>query len=283
MINNRDYNSRNKDRGSGIILFLSITYFLSWLLWLPALLNVYEIDVSLPEQLFVRIGNFMPSILGLIFIFSVEGRAGLSKLTNQLTKVKFSFPWYMFALFLMPAIMIASYLIAYVTVGLEFESILLPVIYPEVWQVIPLVVFFVIAQGPAGEEIGWRGYVLPRLLQRYEPIKAGIVMGMIWAVWHLPKFFIVDSTQYSLTDAYGIPLALAGYTMYTVMLSIMITLLYIKTGKSILAVLLFHAMANFSHGMVTILTNTAGGISIILMMFLFTVLIVYHFKKNWAI
>ncbi len=280
MIYDGKLNDKNKNAGSGVILFLIITYLLSWLFWLPALLGGYGIDLSLPGQFLVSIGNFMPSILGLVFIVSAEGRAGLVKLIKKLTKVKFSFRWYMFALFLMPAILLTSYVTSYFIVDLEFQSFLLPIIYPEVWQLIPLVVFFIIVQGPAGEEIGWRGYVLPRLLQRYEPIKAGVVMGIIWAVWHLPKFFLVDSTQYSLTDAYGITIALAGYTMYTVMLSIMITFIYIKTGKSILAVLLFHAMANFSHGLVTILTNTAGAVSIILIMFFITVFIVFQFIKH---
>jgi len=133
-------------------------------------------------------------------------------------------------------------------------------------KIVPIIIYFIIFQGPLGEEIGWRGYFLPKLVKKYNLLQASLLIGLIWSCWHFQKFILVGSTQYILTTAYGISMAIIGYTFYTIMLSIIITILFYGTEKSLFAVLLFHGMANFSHGLVTILTNYVAAISIIFLM-----------------
>ena len=137
-------------------------------------------------------------------------------------------------------------------------------------------------QGPLGEELGWRGYALPRLLKLFNPMKSSFILGVMWSVWHFPKFFVIGTTQYSIMHAYGTIITLVGYTIYTIMLTIMMTLLYLKTGGSLWSAILFHAMANFSHGLITILNHTSGGISILLVVFVVTTLLVFRFKNEFG-
>lgn len=263
-----------------LALFFILTNLLSWVFWIPGLLKGYGVDLLLPEDFFIILGNFTPSILG-VLMTAAEGKAGVLGILKDFTKFRYPLKWYIYTIFLMPGILLSAYFISYFIVGLELSSILMPIIFPEIWPLIPLILYFLIWQGPLGEEFGWRAYALPRLLKRYEPLRAGLIIGIIWAFWHLPKFFLIGSTQHSITKAYGIVVALIGYVFYTTMLSLMITLLYIKTGKSMWAVLLFHAMANFSHGLITILTNATGGISIILVMLIVLAVLLYRFKKEF--
>jgi membrane protease YdiL (CAAX protease family) len=83
---------------------------------------------------------------------------------------------------------------------------------------------------PIGEEIGWRGYALPRLLSRWSPFTAGAVLGVIWAVWHLPVVLADPGLR--------VP---APFLLQVVPLSILFTWLFLRTKGSVLIAVLFHA------------------------------------------
>ena len=88
----------------------------------------------------------------------------------------------------------------------------------------------------AGEEIGWRGFALPRLASRLGLGPASVVLGLIWAVWHLPLFFVREA------DTFGQSFPM--YTMAVVAISIAISLLYAKSDGGLLLPMLFHAAVN---------------------------------------
>ena len=88
----------------------------------------------------------------------------------------------------------------------------------------------------AGEEIGWRGYALPRLAARLGFARGSVVLGIIWALWHIPLFFIPG------VDNYGqsIPLFVVAVTA----LSVAMAWLYVQTGGSLLLAMLMHSAIN---------------------------------------
>ena len=94
--------------------------------------------------------------------------------------------------------------------------------------------------GPIGEEFGWRGFALPRLLERYSPLNASLRLGLIHAAWHLPLFFIPGMPQ---TQA-SFPL----FTLGVVSIAIFDTALYLRTGANLLLAILVHLMANVYGG-----------------------------------
>jgi len=55
--------------------------------------------------------------------------------------------------------------------------------------------FYLLITGPLCEELGWRGFVLPRLPKRFNPFTASLILGVIWGVWHLPSFFLSGMVQ----------------------------------------------------------------------------------------
>lgn len=95
-----------------------------------------------------------------------------------------------------------------------------------------------------GEEIGWRGWALPILLESGGPLRASVVVGIIWATWHLPLFYMTGMPQY------GSPFG--AYVIYTISLSVLLTWLVLRTGGSVVIATLFHGAVN------TFIVTSAG-------------------------
>jgi uncharacterized protein len=55
---------------------------------------------------------------------------------------------------------------------------------------------YTLLAGPLSEEFGWRGYLQPRVRQRFEPVRTAVVVGATWSLWHLPLFFLPGTGQY---------------------------------------------------------------------------------------
>jgi len=95
------------------------------------------------------------------------------------------------------------------------------------------IVFFI---GGIGEEIGWTGYVTDPLQERWNALKAGIILGIIWSVWHITPWL----------QAHYTPIWVAGQFGTSVVLRVLIVWIYNNTGKSLFAAIAFHAMTNIS-------------------------------------
>ena len=100
-----------------------------------------------------------------------------------------------------------------------------------------MVSFPLIALGPLGEELGWRGFLLPRLLERFGPLAAGLIVGTIWMAWHIPAFLMSGLPQSNMS----FPVFMVG----GIALSVFVTWLFIHARQSILvAGIIPHALAN---------------------------------------
>ncbi|WP_458209245.1 CPBP family intramembrane glutamic endopeptidase [Haladaptatus sp. NG-SE-30] len=96
---------------------------------------------------------------------------------------------------------------------------------------------------PLLEEFGWRGYALDRLQINWSAFGASVILGVVWAAWHLPLFFIEGSFQH---DAVGF--ATVGFWLFmigTVALSVILTWVYNHTSRSILGAIILHGWVNF--------------------------------------
>jgi membrane protease YdiL (CAAX protease family) len=91
--------------------------------------------------------------------------------------------------------------------------------------------------GPWGEETGWRGFALPRLLTRLSPPKSAIVLGVIWGVWHTPAFLASGTTQFGLNFGW--------FLLAAVCLTFLMTWIYVNAnGNYLVAGVVPHAVAN---------------------------------------
>lgn len=172
---------------------------------------------------------FGPSLAGFIMAGCVEGRAGLWRLLACTVPTWSGLPWYFAVLIGFPASnLVAAWLMAPNSL-VELPS------WDRLLYMLPLTL--VTDTGPLGEEFGWRGFALPRLLKRWRPLAAALILGVIWWAWHLPTFFISTLSQHQLS----IPVFLVN----NLALSVIMTWLYQRTNGDLLLMILVHVAANY--------------------------------------
>jgi len=172
---------------------------------------------------------FGPSIAGFIMAATTEGWAGVRNILARLVPRWANVPWYAAVLVGFPA---ASFAAAWFHDPNSLSKLLS---WDRLICLVPITL--VLDTGPLGEEFGWRGFALPRLLRRWPPLIAALILGAIWWAWHLPTFFIHALSQSRLS----IPL----YVVNILALSILMTGLYIRTRGDLLLMILVHVMANW--------------------------------------
>ena len=101
--------------------------------------------------------------------------------------------------------------------------------------------------GPLGEELGWRGFALPRLQQRLTALTSSVLLGLVWGLWHIPLYFVPGTGQFELLRAGTSPaFAIGGFVGWTIGLSVLFTWLFNQTRGSLIVVILFHAAVNLA-------------------------------------
>lgn len=98
---------------------------------------------------------------------------------------------------------------------------------------------FALVDGPLGEEIGWRGFLLPTLLERRGPLTASLAVGVVWFFWHLPLY--AATGRYEMTAAFFL-----GYLVNNVAFALVHTWFFLRSGGSALLAVAFHTAGNYA-------------------------------------
>ena len=217
-----------------LITFFTLTYALTWLAWLPLALRgpVYGDRLSYLHFL----GSLGPLVSAFVMTGLLSGRSGLRDLLGRAFRWRVASGWHLLAWF-GPA---ALYAIAAVVVRLvwrewpqlsqfghseEFAQLAMPVYW----------VLSIVCYG-FGEEVGWRGFALPRLQQKYSGLTSAVILSLFWAVWHLPVFwFSVGMSKMG-------PAEIVGWYFSLLTGSVLLTWMYNGARGSVLIVAVFHAM-----------------------------------------
>ena len=125
--------------------------------------------------------------------------------------------------------------------------------------------FLILILAATFEELGWRGYGLDSLHNKYSYFKASIIFGVLWACWHLPLFFITGLYQYEI--AHENILYAVNFILSIIPLAVLVNFVYRINNKSITAIILFHFFINLSQEALNITQNTKCIESIVLTIF----------------
>jgi membrane protease YdiL (CAAX protease family) len=215
--------------------FVLVAFAFTWTFWLLALLEARELISSLPVPA-LFLGAFGPMVAAVAITAQESGRAGLRSLVGRITRWRVAPIWYAVAI-LGPIVLTLSTMALVVIFGGPAPD--LSAMIGALPTVLVLTVYMLVQVG-IGEEIGWRGYALPRLQTAYSALVSSLILGVLWALWHLPLFFN-PATSYSNTPFWA-------YLVFLLPMPILYTWIFNSTGGSVLLVMILHAVTNASTG-----------------------------------
>ncbi len=207
--------------------FCSLTFILSVPFLLLGAATSLQLLAGIPVSAFAFV---CPGMAAAILVYEESKGAGVRDLLKRAldcSRIRAKV-WYVPLTLLMPAISLLSYGMMRLT-GM-------PIPVPQFSLPAALVMFLAFFLTALGEELGWSGYVIDPLQERWGALGASILVGVVWAVWHyVPLLQVHRSTTW-----------IAWWSLYTVALRVLIVWLYNNTGRSVFAATLFHAISNVS-------------------------------------
>ena len=237
-----------------LVAFFALAFLGGWAVLLPTVLfesgfGLISIDIPAPAVMlsFIPAAMAGPALAAFVVSRMIEGKEGTRKLLRgRILRWRVGVQWYLIAVFGMP---IVYFLAASLVLGIAPLDALIekwPLLFTSYLPKV-VMVFLIVS---LWEEIGWMGFALPRLQDRYGPMMASVVLGVMWALWHLPAYF--NSTQV-VEDKVGLgeldrllhllPLLI----LLAIFTRVVMTWLFNRAMGSVIVVTLFHAAFNISN------------------------------------
>ena len=227
-------------RASNVPAFLALAFGFSWMIWLAGWWAAGQPDslTATPMIIALYAGSFGPGLAGAV-LSAREGRlrewaAGF---------LRWRMGWLGVAAIALPlplAVLGLTAALGYRPVPMEGVPPVMSylTLFPAV--VLNGVVSAVLGAGPLGEEGGWRGYLLPRLLDWLGEVPASLLLGVIWSAWHLPIMALIPAWRDGLSFAFYLP----AYTVTVMGLSLLMTRIWLLARRSTLAAVWMHGLIN---------------------------------------
>jgi membrane protease YdiL (CAAX protease family) len=217
-----DVSKATAPQGRRTLRFFVLVFALSVPLWILGALTGLQLTAGLPIS---SLMTFCPLVAALVLSFRENKTGGMKELMKRTFEYRRIRPkvWYAPIVLLMPGVMALSYGL----MRLPFPSLQVPGPAAPVM----FLAFFVAA---AGEEVGWSGYAIDRMQGRWSALQAGILLGLVWAAWHIVPF----------VQAHRSPAWIAWQCLCLVASRVLITWIYNNTGRSVSATILHHVLIN---------------------------------------
>jgi uncharacterized protein len=212
-----------------LIRFFFIAFLVAWLLFITASLLSANGQLSALSRLLIFMGAISPGVVAISLTAITKGGEGVKILISKISFKDTTVMWYIFAITFYAFIKGLAALIFF----LLYNS------WPQFGTTPWYVMLFAIAVSmwaQAGEEIGWRGYALPLMSKKIGLTMASILLGIIWATWHLPLFYIAGADTFN----QSFPL----YALQVTGLSVIMAWLFWRVNGNLLPLMVFHAAIN---------------------------------------
>jgi membrane protease YdiL (CAAX protease family) len=190
----------------------------------------------------VVLAGFGPPLAAVVTSYVTDGQAGLHVLKRRLFHWRVGIGWYAFAFVVIPVVGFASFLfLGDGNANVPGSPVLLVASYL-------LLVLIMMLLGGGQEELGWRGYALAPLQERFGALRANLLLGVIWGFWHAPLYVLVADYNNAGSTGASVAAAFAGFVAYTVALAVVLAWAYNSTSESVLFVMLLHGSMNALFG-----------------------------------
>jgi len=212
-----------------LLLFFLIAFLFAWSLFIAANLLSANVQFSALSQLLVFIGAISPGLVAISLTAITKGSEDVKLLIRRISFKNTGAIWYVFAITFIASIKLLAALVFF----LLYDS------WPPLGTTPVYAMLFALpisALTQAGEEIGWRGYALPLMSKKFGLALSGILLGVIWAAWHLPLFYIPAADTFN----QSFPV----YLIQVTGLSVIMAWLLWKVNGNLLPLMVFHAAIN---------------------------------------
>jgi membrane protease YdiL (CAAX protease family) len=242
-----------------LVSFFVMAYAFTWIVISPWTLGatgagLLPVDLAAPATGPLLAAGILagPALAAIIMAAVTEGRTGVHRLLARLVLWRVGARWYLLALLGVPLIMLLGFLV-YAMARPDLGALGGPV-YGLTYLV--EFVLIMILGGPLFEEIGWRGFALPRLQRRYGPLTASLVLGVLWAFWHLPQFLV---PAWAASSGGGGISGIVLFVLVAVAFSVVFSWVFNNTRASLLIAVLVHTSIDaFSTTMGTVYPTAAA-------------------------
>ena len=221
---------------SNLLLFFLVS-FLAWLIWIPQALHRFGLIAWAPslQSPLNALTVWAPGLAAMFALSRESGSLGVKALFSRLKLWRVGVVWYIVALSLEPVRWLVALGIDR-ALGREYElgrGLLRGVFGPSAAFMIPVAVVFTLPNA-LGEELGWRGFALPRLQERRGVLVATLGIGLFWGFWHVPAWIAWGDAELSL-------LSLGLMVVSTIPAAVIFTWLFNRTGGSLWIPIVYHA------------------------------------------
>ncbi len=225
--------------------FFLLAFLISWCVWIPTirpLQGLRTFDVPVWAVVLLLVGAAGPSIAAIIVTHAIGGTRAVKESLADFLRWNVGLRWYAVVIFLWIVLFVAAVPVCAAASGQP------PVLHPtQALLLIPTYAYwflFALPTGPCLEELGWRGFALPQLQQRYSALSSGVIVGVAWCLWHFPLFFVPGLSLPGGETILTAPTQIVWTGLGTIGASIIFTWVYNNTRGSLLLAVLFHASLN---------------------------------------
>jgi uncharacterized protein len=258
---------RRLARRHPVATYVVLAYVVSWSCWVPLVAtgSIVRPGDGWPTDLPGLVG---PSVAAVVTLSLTGGRAALADWLRRL--VRFAVPAWCY-LFIAATFALGLGAALVRSGPLDRHDLAAYTGAPDLG--LALTFLLVLAVNGFGEEAGWRGYLVDRLLPTHGLLRTAGFVALVWAGWHLPLFLVIDSFR-------GLGFAVIGWAIGLYAGSLVLTWLYAAGGRSILVVALWHTTYNFTsatsamNGLPAAVTSTAVMVAAVVVM------IRYHRRES---
>src|SRR5215204_4349818 len=211
-----------------LVTFFLLVFILTWVVWVPRASGA-------PLGVVGQAWTWVPAIAALLAAALTGGRGALRELGSRLVRWRVGWQWYLVVI-LGPAVFSVAVAGIYTLFGGSWAEAAPPALLEGTLLFLPLFLLILTLTDGLGEELAWRGFTLPRLLTRYNALAASLVLGVIWALWHLPLLWTQGNGMFH----QPVWLLLLDVTAK----SVLFTWVFLHTRGSVLIAMLFHGATN---------------------------------------
>lgn len=204
-----------------------ITCFIGYSITIP-LTNLGVLKFGSPIfMIFYAISGYSPAIAGILTVKKYYSKDTFINFLKSCINIKRKFSEYNYILITILILWTTPFIVIRF-----FENKYILLTYPLIYLlwIFPFMIFC-----GGLEEIGWRGFLLPKLLEKYSPLKSSILLGIIWSIWHFPLWFVLGSNQEAIN--------FLPFAFTCIASSFVLTFVYLKFNNIWLCIL-FHALDN---------------------------------------